>query len=383
MTNKSKFKFFHIFSFFMFLFAFLSFLFQGNHVMADNANIPEPKKRYSFDDFLDNAAVVERYEIFNDNAILPNLQYPVTYNDGKKGKALYMDGNYGLKLDPGFTSEIYSFSYWINFDIMNLNWYTPTIMITPTTFAAEKFVNVTLSTGNFSPCVWTHIINPYDIRYETGNSANNGWAYNSDDNWYYITVCVNGDNDFDNEHVICDLYINGFYINSGPIPKNLLIEGSTVWFGINIWDSVYCGNVDEITFFDSYLNADEVKALYLSEGGDKNVKAPAEGNGNNRNDNNNNKPGNDNDKKNDFIIAPDIDNHGQPTILDTWLDSNDFIHFNVTQLQKETEYSENEVNPFSLKRGKAINIYYCMGGMLFTGFIVIIFTIYKKSKQKY
>ena len=46
-------------------------------------------------------------------------------------------------------------------------------------------------------------------------------------------------------------------------------------FGINYWDTIYKGYVDDLYFFDTVLTADQVKALYAL--GDPTVESPKGG----------------------------------------------------------------------------------------------------------
>jgi len=381
--KKSIKKFTFVFTAF-FLFATLANT-KGNITKAaGDTTLPTPIASYSFENNLDGAIPMTRGEAYVESTIVEGGERNLWYVDGKQGKALHLNNNVGLKLDFDLDSGMYSFGYWIRSD--KIRDCTPTIIVTPTTFSADTFINIALQIGEKAPCLWTHIVTPYDIRYSIGISN----AITTDE-WVYLTVCVNGDQQVDDEHVLGDFYINGYLVDSGPVPNNIYTDTTTTWFGINLWDRYFTGDVDEITFYDRYLSPEQVKALYLSENGDPNAKDPNEnsgggdwggggnwgdrddwedifgggGGGNNNNDNNS---------------SPSIDSHGNSTILDEWLDSNSFLHFNVSYIVPEDSTATNQ---FANLQGNSVNMFYLLSASFIALFAIIILSVCKKMKQKF
>lgn len=357
--------------------------------------LPDPVQVISFDGkYPDNVKPKKRAWGWDDNGLFdlePGEISSINYTEGVKGKAMDFNKTYGLAINPGFSSEMYTIGYWIK--AKALTYATPTVIITPTKFSDEKFVNVTVNQFDISPCVWTHTMTPYDVRYSTGLLSNGLFLL---EDWHYLTIAVDGDTETAEGHVTVAFYIDGFKISSGAIPSGLLCEGATIWFGMNIWDELYEGALDEMSIYDVCLTDEQVKELYLSAGGSKDAKDISQGilgyssfeeqkNWNDWNDNNNdwNNNNNWNDNNNDLNAEPDVDNHGNSTILDAWLDSHSFLHLNVSNIKLDSPYTENEINPFALQNGKPINIYLVSGVLLLLLSLVIILAIIKKSKQKY
>lgn len=368
---------------------------------ADEAvTIPAPLVQYSFENELKStgsqdtkAGAVDILSRYDESSIVDLPDTSVTYSEGKKGQAAYLNGSTGLNLNITMDSESYTFSYWIKPEAITT--FTPSLIITRTTFSADEFINVTLSTGWLSPVVWTHITNPYDVRYETGIMG--GIQANQ---WAHITFVVDESLVIDDEHVGVTLYINGFNVASGFAPREICTETSKYWFGINIWDDMYIGYVDEFKCFNTTLNDAQVKQLYLDDGGDPNASNPAEnqggfddwfgqGDGNNWGDDGNNdwndnwNDNNNNDDDFDDGNNPLANDRGNATILDDDYNSNDYLQFYVEPPTEPETLTANEVNPFALEKGKAVNIFYCSAAILFTIVVVIFLTIYKKSKQHY
>lgn len=237
----------------------------------------EPVAYYSFDGDTENADAVERTEYYLDSGIVASEGESFTYTDGKKGLCLHMDGYEALNLNVSMTSESYTVSYWINPD--RITQFTPTLMITPFGFEADTFINVSLAVGDFSPNLWTHMVTPYDERISTGLPG-----LLTAGEWNHITIVVdeNMSEDTLNKYGVtvdeyysgAALYINGFLVSVGKAPKGLCVESTDFWFGINIWDDLYMGYVDELYIFDTPLSDSEIKELYILSGGDPDAKEP-------------------------------------------------------------------------------------------------------------
>ena len=236
-----------------------------------------PDYSYSFDGDKGNAIAIERKAFYDDSALVSSDGSSFKYKEGMLGECLYMNGDEALKLPVQITSESYTVSYWIKPDIITNC--TPSLMITPYTFFDEKFINVTLAVDNLSPNIWTHMMEPYDERQSTGMPG-----LLTVDEWTHITMVVNEDmptellRDYDifidENYTPVALYINGFLISVGKVPKSICIDSTQYWFGVNIWDDLYKGCVDELYFYNSALSEEEVKEVYIASGGDPDAKKP-------------------------------------------------------------------------------------------------------------
>lgn len=215
----------------------------------------------------------------------------VQYADGPVGKCTYIDGNFGLKLPvEALNTNEYTISFWLNAD--RLSNYGPTLQLGSNmgmadTDATVKWINVTQSewganNAKIFPVVW-------DRNSETGVWP---WVYAADDSihgkkeWVLVTLVATGDvyNFADDglDRVAAKLYLNGELAfdaaegtYGGLAPDVLTAEDNfECLFGINYWDSVYKGFVDEMYIFDQALTDGQVASLYLE--GNPSVESVAE-----------------------------------------------------------------------------------------------------------
>lgn len=217
----------------------------------------------------------------------------VQYADGPVGKCTYIDGNFGLKLPvEALNTNEYTISFWLNAD--RLSNYGPTLQLGSDMGMADtdegvavKWINVTQSewgTNNAKifPVVW-------DRNSETGVWP---WVYAADDSihgkkeWVLVTLVATGDiyNFADDglDRVAAKLYLNGELAfdaaegtYGGLAPDVLTADDNfECFFGINYWDSVYKGFVDEVYFFDKALTDGQVASLFLE--GNPSVESVAE-----------------------------------------------------------------------------------------------------------
>lgn len=215
----------------------------------------------------------------------------IQYADGPVGKCTYIDGNFGLKLPvEALNTNEYTISFWLNAD--RLSNYGPTLQLgsdmgMADSDAAVKWINVTQSewgTGNCKifPVVWNR-------NSETGVWP---WVYAADDSihgkkeWVLVTLVATGDvyNFADDglDRVAAKLYLNGELAfdaaegtYGGLAPDVLTAEDNfECLFGINYWDSVYKGFVDELYIYDQALTDGQVASLFLE--GNPNVESVAE-----------------------------------------------------------------------------------------------------------
>lgn len=246
--------------------------------LSSSAFAATPVASYPFDGDYGDASPIERQEYYSDSGLIPGNGDSFNYSEGKLGECLHMDGSEALKLNVSMNSESYTVSFWIKPDrIANC---TPCLMITPYGFEAETFINLSLAVDNLSPNIWTHMVEPYDERHSTGMPG-----LLQTDEWSHITMVTDAnmsDRLLSEYGVSLDeytsgtaLYVNGFLVAVGKAPKQLCISSTGYWFGVNIWDDLYSGCVDELYFYDMALSESEIKELYLESGGDENAEKPS------------------------------------------------------------------------------------------------------------
>lgn len=237
-----------------------------------------PTATYSFEGNFGDAAAIEREMYYSDEGLIESDGSSFTYTDGKKGQCIHLNGAEALKLNVNMTTESYTVSYWMKPD--RITDCTPSLMITPHSFLDEKFINITLSVDNISPNIWTHMTEPYDERYSTGMPG-----LLSTDEWIYITMVVdeNMSEELLNEYGVTTdeytsgvaMYANGYLIAVGRVPKNICIDSTSYWFGINVWDDLYTGYIDELYFYNEALSEENIKELYLEAGGNPDEEKPS------------------------------------------------------------------------------------------------------------
>lgn len=188
---------------------------------------------YGFEDKTDGAYAVTK-------AVSPvTVENPTyTYDTGKNGKAIKLNGTYGLKLANGKKlGDNYTISFWMKPDKLN------------------GAVDPILAGGTFTPQYW------FNLTFDAKAWSNNGGyiatpaanAYTANE-WQNVVLSVNGSH--------AALYRNGTLISEGDIAENILTkENAAVYFGVNGWDAYYTGLVDEITMYNRALNHVEIKQI--------------------------------------------------------------------------------------------------------------------------
>ena len=202
---------------------------------------------------------------------------------GPVGNALYMDGKYGLKLpiEP-LGTETYTISFWINAD--RLGNFGPTLQMgsnigkldteNRVTWLSVTQTDFGLDGAQLFPVIWSR------------NSETTAWPWVSayDDTvhgkkeWLLVTVVASG-NIFSvtKEEAEAGLPRNGIklFLNGNKVYESeegmypgvvteLMKKGEPfeAFFGINNWDVVYKGHVDDLYLFDYALSDEEVAYLY-------------------------------------------------------------------------------------------------------------------------
>ena len=216
----------------------------------------------------------------------------VQYANGPVDKCAYIDGNFGLKFPvDALETETYTISYWLNAD--RLSTFGPTFQIgsdmgMDDTQATVKWINVTqtewgANNAKIFPVVWNR-------NSETGAFP---WVYAADDaihgkkEWVMVTIVATGDiYNYVEEGIdrnACQYYINGELAfdavegTYGGLATDIMgaSDNFEAYFGINYWDSVYKGFVDDLYIYKEALTPGQVASLYLL--GDGTVESVADG----------------------------------------------------------------------------------------------------------
>lgn len=231
----------------------------------------------------------------------------ITYAAGPVGQCAYLDGSFGLDLGIQPTNtDAYTVSFWVNAD--RLSTFGPTLTMGYNMGKASDagndvtWLNVTQAewgadSAKIFPIVWS--------RNEASDAADGTdcwpWMYSFDDSihgkreWAMVTiVCtgeeqtgptgsttagaefyVNGVKTYDSQ----DNYENGTYFEytwDATLAPNIMEPGDNQFqalFGVNYWDTIFKGFVDDLYVYDTALTPGQVASLYLL--GDPTVESVA------------------------------------------------------------------------------------------------------------
>ena len=271
--------------------------------------LPENPLLYWNFENLDGLKPVEK---FTDDAGVVSLvesEHAILVADGVVGKSLYLDGKYGIELDMNnldIADDSYTISFWIYAE--RLGDYMPIVQMgrningDPATDAgktkegAVAWLNFTR--GGWAetyPLAWSRnssipwatdetgvfpwIAGPADVVYGKGE-------------WCLVTLVVDGNRytciDDNGDRIGTRYYLNGelvfdasaeFLYYQGIAPE--LFTGSPVsgFIGINYWDALYKGYIDELVVYDEPLTSGQVLSLYNQGDATMTPSAPVEGGG--------------------------------------------------------------------------------------------------------
>ena len=222
---------------------FADFKFSGKLIQA-----------FDFEDQADGAVAVTK-------AAKPaeNTAAALAYVDGVNGgKAIKLDGTYGLKLCDGKAlGESYSISFWMN----------PAVL--------GGGVDPTLAAGVFDPQYWLNLsfdakIWSYNGGYVDTTPAN---AYTAG-KWQNVVLTVDGSaNGTGSNTVKGKLYVDGKLVCEGDVAKGVMTQAnSVVYFGVNAWDAYFNGSLDEVMLFEGALSSSDIQAISSGMVTPKNAK---------------------------------------------------------------------------------------------------------------
>ena len=213
------------------------------------------------------------------------------YTDGPVGKALFIDGSFGLDLGLQPTNtDAWTVSFWVN--ASRLSEYGPTLLIGYNIGKTGKDVNVTWM--NVTQTYWNPMYFPtvWSRNVATGSwpwmaPFTEGGEMTGKREWALFTIVCSGEEQDSvstrgAKNAGAQLYINGelrydsqenyekgtyfAYTWDATLAPNIMKpdEGTPfeAYFGIGYTNAVYKGYVDDLYVFDTALNAEQVAKLY-------------------------------------------------------------------------------------------------------------------------
>lgn len=236
-----------------------------NEVIGDKIldNIPKAVYSYQFNEDLGNAEVVVRNAPESEPEKSDDIE--PQYVHGMDGKAIYLDGTYGIKLsDVEKVGDSYTIAFWMKADRL-CDW-SPFIHIGHDLNNPEKRVRLWLGQKtdgvSVAPIISSEraeVNYSFEIRPEQSKPNTV-----QPDIWYYIVFTVDGSKRGSRTgSVLGTLYVAGQYIGQGDIVLDTMnADEFNVYLGINPWDELYPVAFDDVKIWDQVLDSGQVQELY-------------------------------------------------------------------------------------------------------------------------
>lgn len=228
--------------------------------------LPEAKYYFPFEDATGLTVKVNDFTGTTNDTRVIDTDKTVYFTNGVKGQCAWFDGTYGAELavEP-LDSDTWTISFWIN--AQRYSTYGATIQFGSDLYsenASAKWLNITRSEfdGVTFPTFWSR--NEAENIWPWFNYATDTEAGKKD--WAHITL-VSDENDWTEDGIFidADLYIDGVYVDKVcQLTPGLFGADETFHFyvGINLWDAIYKGAIDELYIFDQALTAGQIATLY-------------------------------------------------------------------------------------------------------------------------
>ncbi len=238
-----------------------------NEVVNDRIldNVPKAVSAYDFEDGADGAQAVVR----NDVEQQPEAaDVAVQYVDGIEGRAVYLDGTYGLKLNSvGRIGESYTVAFWIKADAL-YDW-SPFIHISYDILDPDRrcrlWVGQKTDGSSVAPILSSEQARDDSI-YEIRPDGMDGTMQPGV--WYYIVFTVDGTRSGgSNDSVLGTLYVGGEKVGEGDVARDVMnADDPEIDLGINCWDDLFPAAYDGVKIWDRTLDEEQVKELYQAYG---------------------------------------------------------------------------------------------------------------------
>lgn len=200
-------------------------------------------KVFDFENAANGATAVSK-------AFAPTENSAVTlkYQEGAVGKAVTLDGTFGLKLldDASVLGDNYTISFFMN------------------TKNVGSSVDPALTAGKFSPEYWLNLTLDGKIwSYKNGYIATTASSAYKANEWQHVTLTVDGNTAGTTADTVHGkLYVDGNLVSEGDVAKGLMTQsGSKLYFGVNAWDAYFAGALDEVLLFNKVLSEDEIAGI--------------------------------------------------------------------------------------------------------------------------
>lgn len=235
-----------------------------NEVIKDTIiySIPKSVYSYDFDEDLGNAQVVIRKDADTMPEVADNKE--PQYVVGIDGKAVYLDGSYGILLsDVQRVGTSYTVAFWMKADAF-CDW-SPFIHIGYGLMDNSKRCRIWLGQKTDGSPI-APIISSEQARTGSGFEIRPTGVVSSMQPgvWYHIVFTVDGSKPGSNANSVRGtLYVAGQYAGEGNIALDTMdVDDFDVYLGINCWDELYPVAFDGVKIWDQVLDAGQVEELF-------------------------------------------------------------------------------------------------------------------------
>lgn len=240
--------------------AVLTFTAAGNNNFSvwgvkneNKASLPQPLQSVKLDGRLGAAVTVARPG--NGTEVNPvEITKTVSYADGINGKALRMDGTYGLMLPALEPMSSYTVSLWLRPD--RLSQFGPIVAATPD-FVSGTWLNMTTVDPNHISRIWSRRA---DMDLWPWEDKAGVFTLNQ---WQHMIISVDGSRKGAGANTLRgSLYIDGVRVSQGDVAVGILEKGGNIYIGANAWDPYFSGLISDVKVFDTALTMEQAQALY-------------------------------------------------------------------------------------------------------------------------
>jgi arabinan endo-1,5-alpha-L-arabinosidase len=210
---------------------------------------------YSFEETLSDGLSHYADAITATNVAVAASPDPV-YVDGAVGKAVNLDGTYGIMLPNDLIDSYqYTVSFWFNQQIAD-QWFRPAFFGARSADPA-RWASFLPKSWNEELMLWSNYVD------DAGNvswlDGITGVRYPVNE-WHHIAFAV--------KNGTFRIYYDGLDVGSGSNLKDIFTsspEGNIITLGLNYWDAPTVAFYDELSIYDEALTAPEVKALDVDQ----------------------------------------------------------------------------------------------------------------------
>ena len=174
------------------------------------------------------------------------------YIDGQVGKAVNLDGSYGVLLPNDLIDSYqYTVSFWLNQKMAD-QWFRPAFFAAQSADPA-RWASFLPRSWNGELMLWSNWVDDKgNVSWLDGFS---GVSYPVNE-WHHVAFAV--------KNGAFQIFYDGVQVGSGANLRDIFTnspEGTIITLGLNFWDAPTVAAYDELTIYDEALTAAEVKAL--------------------------------------------------------------------------------------------------------------------------